>query len=175
MPEVKGNSHFRLMSLTLWLRDVFFPPAKKLKKAGLKPGNQVVDFGCGPGSFSLAAAHILGQSGKVYALDIHPLAIQRVKTKAMKSGLQNIETISSDGATGLPEQSVDFVILNDVLHEVDDPDAVLSELHRVMKPEGILFFSDHHMSEKDVLTKLTQEGLFRYSRKGYRAYLFSKS
>ncbi|KPL05582.1 MAG: hypothetical protein AMJ73_00175 [candidate division Zixibacteria bacterium SM1_73] len=175
MPEVKANSHFRLMSLTLWLRDVFFPPMKKLQKAGLKPGDQVLDFGCGPGSFSLAAAHIVGQTGKVHALDIHPLSVQRVKRRTDKKGLQNIDTISSDRATGLTDQSVDFVILNDVLHEVDDPDVVLTELHRILKPEGILFFSDHHLSEKDILTKLTQKGLFRYSRKGYRAHLFSKS
>ncbi len=173
MPEVKGNSHFRLMSFSLWLRDVFCPPMKKLRKAGLKPGNQVLDFGCGPGSFSLAAARIVGPSGRVFALDIHPLAVQRVKTKAAKSGLQNIETISSDRATSLADQSVDFVILNDVLHEVDDPEAVLSELHRILKPEGTLFFSDHHLSEKEALTKLTQAGLFRYSHKGYKAHLFS--
>ncbi len=173
MSEIKGNSHFRLMSFSLWLRDLFFSPAKKLQKAGLKPGNQVLDFGCGPGSFSLAAASIVGPSGRVHALDIHPLAIQRVKIKAAKSGLQNIKTISSDRAAGLADQSMDFVILNDVLHEVDDPDAILSELHRVLRPEGTLFFSDHHMSEKDALTKLTQAGLFRYSRKGYKAHLFS--
>lgn len=174
MSEVKENSHFRLMSITLWLRDVFFPPMKKLQKAGLKPGDQVLDFGCGPGSFSLAAVHIVGQTGKVYALDIHPLALQSVKRKASDRGLQNIDTISSDRATGLEGQSVDFVILNDVLHEVDDPDAVLSELYRVLKPDGTLFFSDHHMNEKEALTRLTQAGLFRYSRKSYRAYLFSK-
>lgn len=175
MPEIKGDSHFRLMTLTLWLRDVFLSPAKKLQKAGLRPGDQVLDFGCGPGSFSLAAANIVGQSGKVYALDIHPLAIQSVTKKATKVGLQNIETISSDGATSIPDQSVDFIILNDVLHEVDDPDAVLAELHRILKPEGTLAFSDHHMNEKDIMTSLARKGLFRYSRMGYKTYLFSKS
>jgi len=175
MPEIKGNSYFRLMSFFLWLRDGFISPAKKLQDAGLKPGNQVLDFGCGPGSFSLAAAGIVGQSGKVHALDVHPLALRSVERKSKKGGFQNIETISSDRATGLPDQSVDFVILNDVLHELDDSDAVLAELHRILKLEGTLFFSDHHMNEKDFMTMLTQKGLFRYSRKGYKAYLFSKS
>ena len=175
MPEIKGNSHFRLMTMTLWLRDVFFSPAKKLRDAGLKPGNQVLDFGCGPGSFSLVAASIVGQAGKVHALDVHPLALQSVERKSAKGGLQNIETISSDGATELPDQSMDFVILNDVFHEVDDPDAVLAELHRILKPEGVLFFSDHHMNDKDVMTKLMQKGLFQYSRNSYKAFLFSKS
>lgn len=174
MSNAKGNNHFRLMSFSLWLRDVFFPPTKKLQKAELKPGDQVLDFGCGPGSFSLAAARIVGPSGKVYALDIHPLALRNVQRKASKRGLQNIKTISSDRATELADQSVNMVILNDVLHEVDDPDAVLSELHRILKPDGTLFFSDHHIGNKEALTILTQKGLFQYSHKGYRALFFSK-
>ena len=175
MPELKGNSHFRCMSLVLWLRDVFSSPKKKLVKAGLKPGEHVLDFGCGPGSFSLAAASLVGQSGKVYALDVHPLALQSVKKKTDNAGLQNVEIISSDRDTHLPDQSVGFIILNDVLHEVDDPEAVLTELHRVLKPEGTLLFSDHYMSEKDILTRLTQKGLFSLLRMIHKARLFSKN
>ena len=148
---------------------------RQILRPYLHPKMTVLDFGCGPGSFSLVAASIVGQAGKVHALDVHPLALQSVERKSAKGGLQNIETISSDGATGLPDQSMDFVILNDVFHEGDDPDAVLAELHRILKPEGVLFFSDHHMNDKDVMTKLMQKGLFRYSRNSYKAFLFSKS
>ena len=173
MPEIKGDSHFKFMSLVLWLRDVLSSPKKKLEKAGLKPGEHVLDFGCGPGSFSLVAASIVGPSGKVHALDLHPLALQSVERKSRKIGLQNIETISSDRKTGLADQSLDFVILNDVLHELDDTSGVLTELHRALKPEGTLFFSDHHLNEKDALTTLTKEGLFRFLRNSYKSHLFS--
>lgn len=174
MSEIKGSSHFRLMALSLWLRDIFFSPTKILREAGLKTGDNVLDFGCGPGSFSLAAARIVGQSGKVYALDVHTLAIHSVKRKASKKAFGNIETISSDGATGLPEESVDFIILNDVFHELDDPEGVLAELHRIMRPDGTLSFSDHHMNEEEVLSRVTKKELFRFLSKVYKAYTFRK-
>jgi len=51
---------------------------------------------------------------------------------------------------------------------------VLEELRRVLKPDGILSFSDHHMKENEIVSKVTSRGLFRLSRKGKRTYSFSK-
>lgn len=61
--------------------------------------------------------------------------------------LANVETIHSDCKTGLPDNSVDAVLLYDTFHDLSDPDGVLEELHRVLKPDGILSFSDHHMKK----------------------------
>ena len=122
-----------------------------------------LDYGCGPGSYSMAAAEIVGESGKVYALDIQPLAVETVKHKAEKKGLENIETIFSDCATGLPDESIDFVILFDIYHELSEPESVLQELHRVLTPEGKLSFSDHHL--KEGADQIESEGLFRLSEK----------
>ena len=72
---------------------------KPLKKAGIKEGQTVLDFGCGPGHYAIAAAKMVGAKGKVYALDIHPLAVQSVEKKAKKEGLTNITTIVSDRDT----------------------------------------------------------------------------
>ena len=169
-----SNLYFRLMALTLKIRDIFSPPEKILEESGIQQGFQVLDFGCGPGSFTLAAARIIGESGKVYALDIHPLAVQTVQKKATKKKLPNIETISSGCATGQPEQSIDVVILNDVFHEFKEPDNVLKELSRILKPNGILLFSDHHLREEQILSGLTQDGFFRLLRKGKKNYIFRK-
>ncbi|GAG62233.1 unnamed protein product [marine sediment metagenome] len=62
----------------------------------------------------------------------------------------------------------------DTFHSLKDPNGVLEELHRVLKPNGILSFSDHHMKEDEILSKVTDRGLFRVSRKGKRTYSFLK-
>lgn len=174
MTEPMSDRHFKLMSLFFRFRDFFLPPAKILQEAKLKTGYQMLDFGCGPGSFSLAAARLVGKSGKVYALDIHPFAIRSVKRKSLKEGLQNIETISSDCATGLPNLSIDVVLLYDVFHELRNPDAVLAELSRVLKPEGTLLVSDHHLKKEEIISALTSSGFFNFLQKGNKTYTFCK-
>lgn len=77
--DFQSNLSFRLMALEYRLRDRRQPPLKTLDEVGVKQGMAVLDFGCGPGEFSLAAAELVGSAGTVYALDIHPLAIKSVK------------------------------------------------------------------------------------------------
>jgi len=50
----------------------------------------------------------------------------------------------------------------------------MRELHRILKPGGTLSFSDHHMNEKEVITKVTGAGMFRFVRKGNKTYSFAK-
>ena len=145
-----------------------------LEDIGVKPESHVLDFGCGPGSYIIPLAELLGKSGKIYALDIQPLAIQMIQSIASKRELRNIETIYSDCKTGLPDNSIDVVLLYDTFHDLSDPNGVLKELHRVLKPNGILSFSDHHMKENEIVPKLTNGGLFRLSKKGERTYSFLK-
>ena len=174
MDEPMSNLGFRLMAFIFRLRDIFLPRQNILAEVGIKPGFSILDYGCGPGSYSIAAAQLVGESGKVYALDVHPLAVQQVQKAAAKRQLTNIETILSDCASGLADESIDIALLYDTLHALSEPDKVLAELHRVLKPNGILSFSDHHMRESEIMSKITDKGLFRLSRKGKRAYNFSK-
>jgi len=162
------------MSFGYKFRDFFLPRKNILKEVGIKPGFHVLDYGCGPGGYIIAAAELAGKSGKIYALDIHPLAIQRVKSIATKKQLTNVEIICSDCKTGLPDNSVDVVLLYDTLHDLGDPNGVLEELHRVLKPNGILSFSDHHLKENEIVSRMTDKGLFRLSGKGERVYNFLK-
>ena len=172
-PEPKFHS--RLMSFTYKFRDFFVPRMKILKEAGIEEGFHVLDYGCGPGSYVAPLADLVGPSGKNYALDIHPLAIQMVKKRAARRKLTNVETIQSDCQTGLPDQSVDVALLHDVFHDLDNPKEVVRELHRILKPNAILSFSDHHLQEDDIVSRLTGEGLFRLAHKGQRTYAFQKN
>jgi len=170
----KPTWDFKFMSFGCKFRDLFLPRMNILKEVGIKPGFHVLDYGCGPGSYIIPLAELVSKSGKIYALDIHPLAIQTVQNIASKRQLTNVETICSDCKTGLPDNSVDVILLYDTFHDLSDPNGVLEELHRVLKPNQILSFSDHHMKENEIVSKVTNEGLFRLSRKGKRTYSFSK-
>ncbi len=173
MDKPASNLHFKAMALTFKLRDILLPRKNILKEAGIKPGFHVLDYGCGPGSYTTAVAELVGSLGKVYALDIHPLAIQMVRVIASKNKLTNVETILSDCRTGLPDNGVDVVLLYDTFHDLRDPNEVLQELHRVLKPDGILSFSDHHMKEQEIISRVTGSGLFKLSGRGKRTYSFS--
>lgn len=174
MDKPKPTWDFKFMSFGYKFRDLFLPRMNILKEVGIKPGFHVLDYGCGPGSYIIPLAELVSKSGKIYALDIHPLAIQTVQNIASKRQLTNVETICSDCKTGLPDNSVDVILLYDTFHDLSDPNGVLEELHRVLKPNQILSFSDHHMKENEIVSKVTNEGLFRLSRKGKRTYSFSK-
>lgn len=174
MDKPMSNFHFRLMSFMFKIRDFFIPRINILKEVEIKPGFHMLDYGCGPGSYSIIASEIAGQTGKVYSLDIHPLAVQTVKNKVAKKGLKNIETICSSSATGLTENSIDVILLYDTFHHFSNPDVILKELHRVLKPDGILSFSDHHMKETEIVSGVTQSGLFKLSGKGKKTYGFIK-
>jgi ubiquinone/menaquinone biosynthesis C-methylase UbiE len=163
------------MTLMFKVRDLLQPRSDVLKEAGIGRGSVVLDFGCGPGGYIAPLAKMVGASGKIHALDVHPLAIREIKKIAKRKKFENIETIESDCRTGLPDSSVDMVLLYDVFHSLVRHDEVLRELHRVLKAEGTLSFSDHHMGEREVLTKVTAAGMFTFVKKGKKTYSFAKA
>jgi len=174
MDKPMSNFHFKFMSFGFRFRDIFLHPKYILEEIGIKPSFYILDYGCGPGSYSITAAEFVRKSGKVYALDIHPLAVQMTQNLASRMHLTNVETIHSGRETGLPDKSIDVVLLYDIFHDLSDPNGVLEELHRVLRPNGILSFSDHHMKEDEIISKVTRSGLFKLSRKGKRTHSFLK-
>ena len=171
-PRLQSNVGFRLMSLAFRLRDMIRPPAKILEEANLRPGTTVLDFGCGPGGFSLAAARSVGPEGRVYAVDVHPLAVRSVQRAAAKQGLDNVRTIRGSNVAQLGAHSVDIILLYDVLHDLPEPKLTLEELRRVLKPEGSLLVSDHHLREEAILAAITVNGQFRFAGRGRWTYRF---
>jgi ubiquinone/menaquinone biosynthesis C-methylase UbiE len=153
---------FRLMTLAFKFRDLLQNPRKSLARARLGKGMSVVDYGCGPGSFTIPAAELVGKQGRVFAVDIHPLAVRAVKQKASRKGLQNVEAILVQGYdTGIEESSIDRVLLIDTIHLIEDPDTLFSALHRMLKPDGLLFMEKGHMAMSEQKEILTNTGLFR--------------
>ena len=166
-----SDFQFHAITLMFRFRDFFFPRRRVLEEAGIKPGFRVLDYGCGSGSYISDTSEMVGPSGKVYALDINPVALEMVRSLASIRHLTNIETILSDYDTGLPDASLDAVLFYDTYHTLNKPEVVMRELHRVLKTDGILSFSDHRMREDEIIEKATRKRLFRLKRIGRRTYL----
>lgn len=175
MSEGKSTSHFKMMAFALGLRDLFIPPVRKIRETGMKAGNSVLDFGCGPGSITVAAARTVGPGGQVFALDKHPQALESVAKKARQKHVDNIKTISSSGRTNLPDSSMDFVLLFDVFHEIPSPSTVLEEISRILKPDGKLAVNDHHLNKDRIRKKVEKTGRFLFEREARISTFFRKS
>ena len=174
--SIYDRVHFRIISFVHdTLYSLFVNPYKLLKEAGLKPGQKVLEVGCGPGFFTIPAAKIVGEKGKVYALDVNPVAVETVRRKIKKKGLKNVEVILADASeTGLPNESIDVAFLFGVVHALDDVDAVMWEMHRVLKAKGVLSIQKSWWSEKKLLDAVTKNGLFSFREKIGRVFKFEK-
>jgi ubiquinone/menaquinone biosynthesis C-methylase UbiE len=173
--KLQSNLDFRLMSLVIRLRDLRLPRREILKEVGIQTGFQVLDFGCGPGSYVPAVSELVGPAGKVYALDIHPLAVQSVQRLVSRKGLTNVETVLSDCQTGLPDESLDVALLYDIYHDLAEPEAILKEIHRVLKPDGVLSFNDHHMKDEEVRKEIASGSSFRLVEKRRMTFVLKRT
>ena len=165
---------FRKMALKFCVRDWLYPPRRILLEAGLKPGMTVLDFGCGPGSFSLAAAEMVGTAGFVFAVDIQRQALISVQRSAAGRGLKNIAVLYTDALEGLRHGAVDMVLLYDVLHLLADGVDVLSAMHRLLKPAGVMSVSDHHMKEADIRSQIAGGGIFCFEGRSRTTMQFTR-
>jgi len=168
---------FRIMSLIhdnpfLW---IFRNPNRLLNAAGLRPGQKVLEVGCGPGFFTIPAAKIVGERGVVYALDIHPLALRKVQQKIENNKISNVETIlASVAQTGLNDKSVDIAFLFGFVHNTDDLEGILTELDRLLKPAGILSIEKSPWLSKKKLIKAVERSKFIHVSHRWRILQFKK-
>jgi len=175
MDKPKPDIVFHLMCFMMKLRDIVITPKSLLDAADIRTGQSVLDYGCGPGMYTFMAARLVGPCGMIHALDIQPLALRKIAKQALRQGMNNVWTIQSNCATGLDTASIDRVLLYDNYHMFSDPGSIMVELHRVLKPDGILSFSDHHLKESVILEKVAHTGLFKLMNKGRLVYTYAKA
>lgn len=135
-----------------------------LKTIGLKKGQVVLDFGCGEGHYSIPAAKVVGEKGRIYALDKDKKAINRLTKLIKKNKIKNIEIIKRESNTLLENGSVDFVLCYDVIHYLKDRSIVYDELHRVLRAKGTLsLYPKHHKNDLPLmeLARMTLEEIIR--------------
>jgi ubiquinone/menaquinone biosynthesis C-methylase UbiE len=102
-----------------------------------------VDVGSGDGFFTMLAARVVGETGKVFALDIDPSAIARLKQRATESGFANVTAVVAEAEkTVFCEGCADILFYSIVLHDFRDPGKVLKNAKRMVKPSGKLLDLD---------------------------------
>jgi ubiquinone/menaquinone biosynthesis C-methylase UbiE len=135
----------------------------------VKPGMNVIDYGCAMGYFSLPLARMVGEKGKVLCMDIQQKMLTKLQERAKKAKLDHLVEIlllNEQGGLKIPEKTIDFVLLFAVAHEVDNQPELFSSLSSHLKPGGFLLFAEPkgHVSLKDFdisLIMAENEGLIR--------------
>lgn len=130
----------------------------------IKPGMRVLDIGCGPGRLTIPLAKAVGESGQVVALDIQEAMLNKVRDKANKEGLNNIEYINLDiGKSHLTHQGFDRVLLVTVIGEIPEQINAFKEIHAALASDGILsvtelIFDPHFHRQKTIVNLAEQTG-----------------
>jgi len=161
MPDIA----FRIMSFMFVVRDLVVPAEKKLKKMGIREGDIVVDYGCGPGGYVPAASKLTGKKGLVYAADLHELAVKSVEKRIQKHGLKNVRAVLiKDYACPVPDGTADLIYALDMFHMVKEPGRFLSELRRIIKKNGRFIIEDGHQPREDSLTKILDTSMWKVTK-----------
>ena len=158
--EHMTDEQYRLMVFTMNLSDIFISHIeKRVNGFGIRPGMTVVDYGCGPGRYTVHYSRLVGREGKVYAVDIHEMAIDSVRQKMDRFGLDNVEPRLAHGYdSGLPGQVADLVTAIDVFYGIRDKQAFLAELKRIAGPDGILILDNGRQPRSLIKEQLAAAG-----------------
>jgi len=145
-----------------WIGSILASPIRRLFEKPeqilspyIREGMTVLEIGPGMGFFSIPAAVLAGDSGRVICVDVQEKMLNGLRKRAKKSGLQDrIETRRCEGLSMKIEDlndAVDFVFLFHVVHEVGDASNLFSEIYKSLKKNGKLFIAEpaHHVSEDD--------------------------
>jgi SAM-dependent methyltransferase len=141
-----------------------------LARIGIRPGERVLELGPGPGAFTVGAAECAGPTGRLIAVDIQPQMIAQVEARVREAGLTNVEThVSSAYNLPVEDGTVDRAFLITVLPEIPDPARALAELHRVLRPGGVLsiteeFYDPDYLFASETV-RLAEAGGFRLEKR----------
>jgi ubiquinone/menaquinone biosynthesis C-methylase UbiE len=140
------------MSGADWLvrpeREAEEQPEKALDALKLKPGMVVADIGAGVGYMSLRMAR---RVSKVYANDLQPAMLDRLRQNAAKAGIANVVTVLGDVSDPkLPANTMDLVLLVDVYHEFSAPQQMLRKIRETLKPDGRLVLLEYRAEDPNV-------------------------
>jgi len=128
-----------------------------IELANLKPGDRVLDVGCGTGGLTLTARSYAGPSGRVYGIDAAPEMIEVAKKKALRAGLEVVFDVGLIEDLAFPDATFDVVISRLAIHHLPDDlkRRGFAEILRVLKPGGSLLIADFMPPTNPVLHHIT--------------------
>ena len=159
--ERMSDIGFRMMSFMFDVKDIICPVDKRLESFGIKEGFTVIDYGCGPGRYLERASRLAGEKGKVYAADIHELAIRSIKRKIEKCNLKNVEPVLVNGySCDIKDHAADMIYALDMFHMIKEPIPFLRELHRLLKKDGFIIIDDGHQPRSETKAKINNSKIW---------------
>jgi SAM-dependent methyltransferase len=132
--------------------------SKLLPPLKIKKGDAVVDMGAGSGYYTFRLSKIVGDKGKVFAVDIQPEMLAIIKKRMEKDEVKNIELVrGTESDPKLPDNSVDLILLVDVYHEFSHPYEMTQAMVKSLKPGGRLVFVEFRLEDDNVPIKLVHK------------------
>lgn len=126
-------------------------PDGALDAIGIKPGMVIADVGAGTGFMTLKMAKRVGPTGKIYAEDVQPEMLRRLRKNAMDANLTNIQTVlGGEADPKLPPNTLDLILLVDVYHEFSQPQRMLRKMREALKPEGRLVMLEYRKEDPSI-------------------------
>ena len=136
-------------------RDSFQAPEEIVKHLALKPGDVVADVGAGTGYMEPFLVPAVGPTGKVYAEDITPEFLERLKQKGAQNGWTRVETVlGTETDTSLPRACCDVALAVDAYHHFERPGPMLAAIRGNLRPGGRLVIVDFYRKPNEVFDKL---------------------
>ena len=123
-------------------RDTWQRPSDVIQELVLKPGNMVVDLGCGSGYFTLKLSSAVGDSGQVIAEDIRRLPLAFLWIRAAGRREHNVKVMLGGTADPHLPTGVDAVLISNTYHEFADAHSMLAHVHEALTPDGRLVIID---------------------------------
>ncbi|MFL3025700.1 MAG: class I SAM-dependent methyltransferase, partial [Candidatus Neomarinimicrobiota bacterium] len=122
-----------------------------VKSIGLKKNDVIADFGAGSGYYTKRLAPLCSL---VYAVDIQREMLKINKNNMMRNKVDNVAFIlGSDKVTNLPDQSLDYLIMVDVYHELEYPYEIMQDIHRAMKLNGQVILVEYKKEDPKIMIK----------------------
>jgi ubiquinone/menaquinone biosynthesis C-methylase UbiE len=129
-------------------REIFAKRKQIVEACQLKAGMAVADVGAGTGLFTRLFAASVGETGKVYAVDIAPKFVKYIEETCAQSGIKNVQgVVCKPTSVELPENSVDLVFICDTYHHFEFPFKTMASIHRALRPGGKVVVIDFHRIE----------------------------
>ncbi|MCL5435886.1 MAG: class I SAM-dependent methyltransferase [Patescibacteria group bacterium] len=155
----------------------FLDPEKLLLEAGLKSGLTVADLGCGNGFFTLPAAKIVGDSGKVWAVDVLEDTLSKVMSLVRINRHKNVRTLHYDlesgRASSIGDLACDFAIIGKVLPQLQQPQNFIREVYRILKTGALVLLVEWKKQQSSIgpsyesrMTEEAASGLF--TKQGFK-------